>query len=68
MFNKDMLNEIFNLAQRFRMYVHKERDIDYVLKVCMVVTSLFETFKPFSLLVDFTKNYDILLTYCKALV
>lgn len=33
MFNKEQLNEIFNLAQTFRTYVIKQRPLDHILKV-----------------------------------
>lgn len=33
MFNKEHLNEIFNLALTFRMYVIKQRPLDHILKV-----------------------------------
>lgn len=37
MFNKEHLNEIFNLAQTFRTYVIKQRPLDHVLKVSSLV-------------------------------
>lgn len=33
MFSKEQLNEIFNLAQTLRLFVHKERPLDHILKV-----------------------------------
>jgi hypothetical protein len=32
-FTKDQLNDIFNLAQTFRVFVQKERPLDHILKV-----------------------------------
>ncbi|KAJ3621542.1 hypothetical protein MTP99_003663 [Tenebrio molitor] len=32
MFTKDQLNDIFNLAQTFRVYVGKERSVDHILR------------------------------------
>lgn len=33
MFNKEQLNEIFNLAQTFRIYIAKQRSLDHILRV-----------------------------------
>lgn len=33
MFNKDQLNDIFNLAQTLRVFVLKQRPLDHILKV-----------------------------------
>nr|CAD7402532.1 unnamed protein product [Timema cristinae] len=33
MFSKEQLNDLFNLAQTLRMFVHKERPLDHILKV-----------------------------------
>lgn len=42
MFNKEILNEIFNLAQLFRIYVHKERNIDHILKGKVMASIFYE--------------------------
>lgn len=39
MFSKEQLNAIFNLAQTFRLCVHKERSLDHILRVSRAVTS-----------------------------
>nr|CAD7440328.1 unnamed protein product [Timema bartmani] len=33
MFSKEQLNDLFNLAQTLRMFVHKERPLDHILKI-----------------------------------
>lgn len=33
MFSKEQLHQLFNLAHSFRVAVHKERPLDYILKV-----------------------------------
>ncbi|CAG2061513.1 unnamed protein product [Timema podura] len=40
MFSKEQLNDLFNLAQTLRMFVHKERPLDHILKG-KVMSSIF---------------------------
>lgn len=42
MFNKEQLNDIFNLAQTFRVYVAKERPLDHILKGKIMASIFYE--------------------------
>ncbi|CAH0382214.1 unnamed protein product [Bemisia tabaci] len=42
MFSKDQLNDLFNLAQTFRVFVLKERPLDHVLKGKVMASIFFE--------------------------
>ncbi|RZC40808.1 CAD protein [Asbolus verrucosus] len=42
MFTKDQLNDIFNLAQTFRVYVGKERPVDHILKGKVMASIFYE--------------------------
>lgn len=42
MFSKDQLNDIFNLAQTFRVYVGKDRPLDHILKGKVMASIFYE--------------------------
>lgn len=42
MFTKEQLNDIFNLAQTFRVYVSKERPLDHILKGKIMASVFYE--------------------------
>ncbi|XP_074041253.1 carbamoyl-phosphate synthetase 2, aspartate transcarbamylase, and dihydroorotase rudimentary isoform X1 [Leptinotarsa decemlineata] len=42
MFTKDQLNDIFNLAQTFRVYVAKDRPLDHILKGKVMASIFYE--------------------------
>jgi carbamoyl-phosphate synthase/aspartate carbamoyltransferase/dihydroorotase len=42
MFTKDQLNDIFNLAQTFRVYVGKERSVDHILRGKVMASVFYE--------------------------
>lgn len=42
MFTKDQLNDIFNLAQTFRVYVSKDRPLDHILKGKVMASIFYE--------------------------
>lgn len=42
MFTKDQLNDIFNLAQTFRVYVQKDRPLDHILKGKIMASIFYE--------------------------
>lgn len=42
MFSKEQLNDIFNLAQTFRVYVAKERPLDHILKGKIMASIFYE--------------------------
>ncbi|KAJ8918596.1 hypothetical protein NQ315_013101 [Exocentrus adspersus] len=42
MFTKDQLNDIFNLAQTFRVYVTKERPLDHILRGKVMASIFYE--------------------------
>lgn len=42
MFNKEQLNDIFNLAQTFRVYVSKERPLEHILKGKVMASIFYE--------------------------
>ena len=42
MFNKNHLNDIFNLAQTFRMWVAKERSLDHILQGKVMASIFYE--------------------------
>lgn len=42
MFNKEQLNDIFNLAQTFRVYVSKDRPLDHILKGKIMASIFYE--------------------------
>lgn len=41
-FTKDQLNDIFNLAQTFRIYVAKDRPLDHILKGKIMASIFYE--------------------------
>ncbi|XKL69172.1 hypothetical protein PGB90_006941 [Kerria lacca] len=42
MFNKEQLNEIFNLAQTFRIYIAKQRSLDHILRGKVIASIFYE--------------------------
>lgn len=42
MFNKEQLNDIFNVAQTFRMYVSKDRSLDHILRGKIMASIFYE--------------------------
>jgi hypothetical protein len=40
-FSKDQLNRIFDVAQTFRHATQKERNLDHILRVCIVIITLY---------------------------
>ncbi|XP_022916076.1 multifunctional protein r [Onthophagus taurus] len=42
MFSKDQLNDLFNLAQTFRVYVSKDRHLDHILKGKIMASMFYE--------------------------
>lgn len=42
MFNKEQLNDIFNIAQTFRVYVSKDRSLDHILRGKVMASIFYE--------------------------